>query len=315
MFSHTLFQNKLFRGIHIVLLWLMLVIIMPIHAQEESDLMTLTVDGVEIHYTTRGEGTPVLILHGFPLDHAVMVGAYEPIFAEREGYLRIYPDMPGMGQSPASDSVQTSDEMLHIMTRFIQEVAPDQKVLVIGFSYGAYIAQGMVLKNPDMVDGLMLMAPVTAPDDADRDIPEPRVIAKDEEAIAMLPEGLAPVILSTTAVQTKPVIERILNEYASAFAGGDGEFLATFRQPENYSFSFDVRQSDGSYDKPVLIITGRQDTIVGFAGGYQVSRLYPRATYAVLDRAGHGLYLEQDALFKALVHEWLDRVEEAMMMQ
>lgn len=36
----------------------------------------------------------------------------------------------------------------------------------------------------------------------------------------------------------------------------------------------------------------------------------PRATFAVLDRAGHGLPEEQPAVFKALAHDWLDRVEE-----
>lgn len=38
---------------------------------------------------------------------------------------------------------------------------------------------------------------------------------------------------------------------------------------------------------------------------------YPRASFAVLDRAGHSLHLEQRGLFEALVGEWLDRVEEA----
>jgi len=38
---------------------------------------------------------------------------------------------------------------------------------------------------------------------------------------------------------------------------------------------------------------------------------YPRATFVVLDRAGHMLYIEQENLFNALVNEWLDRVEES----
>jgi len=36
---------------------------------------------------------------------------------------------------------------------------------------------------------------------------------------------------------------------------------------------------------------------------------HPRATFAVLDRAGHGLGAEQESLFRTLVSEWLDRVE------
>ena len=37
---------------------------------------------------------------------------------------------------------------------------------------------------------------------------------------------------------------------------------------------------------------------------------YPRATFAVLDRAGHFVNIEQDVLCQALMSEWLDRVEE-----
>ena len=39
-------------------------------------------------------------------------------------------------------------------------------------------------------------------------------------------------------------------------------------------------------------------------------RSFPRGTFAVLDRAGHLLDFEQPVLQKALINEWLDRVEE-----
>ncbi len=42
----------------------------------------------------------------------------------------------------------------------------------------------------------------------------------------------------------------------------------------------------------------------------KVVRNYPRGTFAVLDRAGHGLEVEQEKVFNCLVDEWLDRVEE-----
>lgn len=35
---------------------------------------------------------------------------------------------------------------------------------------------------------------------------------------------------------------------------------------------------------------------------------YPRATFVVLDVAGHNLQIEQPTLFDALIMEWLDRV-------
>jgi pimeloyl-ACP methyl ester carboxylesterase len=62
---------------------------------------------------------------------------------------------------------------------------------------------------------------------------------------------------------------------------------------------------------PSLIVAGRQDTAVGYRDQWRIIESYPRATFAVPDRAGHGTTPEQDQLFSALINEWLDRVEEA----
>jgi pimeloyl-ACP methyl ester carboxylesterase len=65
-----------------------------------------------------------------------------------------------------------------------------------------------------------------------------------------------------------------------------------------------------AYANPTLILAGRQDAIVGYAGVWRLLEHYPRATFAVLDRAGHGLVHEQVGLVTALMAEWLDRVRE-----
>lgn len=285
-----------------------------IQAQEETNLMDITIEDAQIVYETRGEGIPLLILHGFPLDHEVMLGAFEPIFANRPGYQRIYPDVPGLGRSPASESVQNSDDVLRVMTEFINELAPDQNFLVAGFSYGGYIAQGMVHQIPERIDGVMMHAPMVNPIDTERIVPEHIVIASEQEAIDMVPEPAQPLILGTTVVQTQAVIGRILTEFGGSLSRGDAEFIGSLRQPENYGFSYNVKDVDTTFDKPSLIITGRQDVVVGYAEAFEVYEQYTRATYATLDRAGHALHVEQSGLFNALVHEWLNRVEEHMAM-
>jgi pimeloyl-ACP methyl ester carboxylesterase len=64
------------------------------------------------------------------------------------------------------------------------------------------------------------------------------------------------------------------------------------------------------FPAPVLILAGRQDSVVGYEAVWGILPSYPRATLAVLDLAGHMLRGEQPLLFTALVDEWLDRVEE-----
>jgi len=57
-------------------------------------------------------------------------------------------------------------------------------------------------------------------------------------------------------------------------------------------------------------VTGRQDSTVGYVRAWEGLEHFPRATFAVLDRAGHALPHEQPGLIRALVAEWLDRVHE-----
>ena len=66
------------------------------------------VNGIPVHFAEHGSGTPVVALHGVGVDHREMAASLEPVFADRPwhrrtgpGYRRIYPDLPGMGRTPA----------------------------------------------------------------------------------------------------------------------------------------------------------------------------------------------------------------------
>lgn len=61
--------------------------------------------------------------------------------------------------------------------------------------------------------------------------------------------------------------------------------------------------------KPVLLLAGRQDIVVGYQDLLETIEEYPRATFAVLDMAGHNLQIEQPELFQSLVEEWMIRTE------
>jgi len=60
------------------------------------------------------------------------------------------------------------------------------------------------------------------------------------------------------------------------------------------------------------MLLGRQDSGVGYKDAWSILDNYPRATFAVLDRAGHNLQIEQEELFNSLVSEWLVRVNESL---
>jgi pimeloyl-ACP methyl ester carboxylesterase len=75
-------------------------------------------------------------------------------------------------------------------------------------------------------------------------------------------------------------------------------------------FSLDVDKLPAPFGGPTLILTARQDNLCGYRDAWELLDNYARATFAVLDRAGHFVNIEQDILCQALMREWLARVEE-----
>jgi len=77
-----------------------------------------------IFYETYGTGRPIVMLPGRPSDHHIMERFMEPLFTQRDGWLRIYPDLPGTGLTPSVDRLATHDQMLDVVLAFIDTVIP-----------------------------------------------------------------------------------------------------------------------------------------------------------------------------------------------
>jgi pimeloyl-ACP methyl ester carboxylesterase len=272
--------------------------------------MKQQVDDITVHYETFGQGRPIVLLHGWTLDHRHMVTEMEPVFVEREGWQRFYPDLPGHGQTPATERIARQDDILEVVLGFIEQVIPGQRFVVGGMSAGALLARGVVYHRAAKVDGLLLTAPVVVAEDARRTVPEPVTLVKDPELLSELGEDEAQA-LQGAVVQCRELLEALNRDYAPASEAGDQELLGQIRQdPQRYALSFDVDALAELFPAPTLILTGRQDASVGYRDAWKILENYPRATFAVIDRAGHLLAVDQQRLFRALVSEWLDRVEE-----
>ena len=113
---------------------------------------------------------------------------------------------------------------------------------------------------------------------------------------------------SMAVIQTRGNWERFRDEILVGLKVADTAYLEQLTN-KRYEFSFDVDSLPEPYDKPTLIVAGRQDASVGYNDAWSIIENYPRATLAVLDSAGHNLQIEQAQVFNTLVSEWLDRVQ------
>jgi pimeloyl-ACP methyl ester carboxylesterase len=212
-----------------------------------------------------------------------------------------------MGQTPGPDWITNQDQVLDVVLAFIDKVMPGQRFVVVGVSYGGFLARGVVYRRAAWIDGLLLTVPMVRADPAARRLPPKTTLVADPEFGAQMEAAGAQGYIDLAVVQGPEVVEWAKARMA-VVQMADHAFLG--RLEEAKGFSFDVDRLAEPFTGPTLILTGRQDHACGYRDAWDLRESYPRATFAVLDRAGHLIGLEQGELASALTREWLDRVEE-----
>lgn len=115
------------------------------------------VDGVRLHYVERGEGSPVVLLHG----NGVLLQDFEVsgvLDRAAEHHRVIAFDRPGFGYSDRPRStIWTPAAQARLIARALSELGVGPAV-VVGHSWGALVALAMALDHADRVAGLVLMS-------------------------------------------------------------------------------------------------------------------------------------------------------------
>jgi len=258
--------------------------------------MEIRVGQVVVHYVEHGTGRPVLVLHGAGVDHREAEACFELVFDGVAGLRRIYPDLPGMGGTIAPETMRSADDVLDTLLNFAEEVIGRTGHLIIGHSAGAYYAQAMATRGQAQVDGLALVCPLLP---GVRDVPEHRVVAGSGEIGD-------DVFRSYFVIQTPEMLERYERYVSPAAALVDQAALE--RIGERWELTPDHAPA---YAGPTVVVAGRLDSTVGYAAAIDLVDHYPHASLAVVDDAGHALPHEQPELLRALLGEWLIRVERS----
>lgn len=203
----------------------------------------------------------MLVLHGAGVDHREPEACFEPML-EPTGLHRVYPDLPGMGGSSMPAWVRSTDDVLHLMLDFVHAEFGDRSFLLIGHSWGAYLAQAMAARLADQVDGLALVCPLLADE---HDVPEHRVVEGDGRLGDDAFRGYF-------VVQTPAMLERYERHVAPSAVLVDEEALE--RIGENWGLSL----AAPPYAGPTLVVAGRLDSTVGCAAAASLLEVHPNAT-------------------------------------
>src|SRR5262245_60142231 len=133
-------------------------------------LTTVPVDGAQIVYRRIGKGRPVLMLNGF----AATSSDWDPAFIDGLASSNELILLNNRGIGGSTDNGQSFDiGVLAADAARVIEALGFERVSVIGWSMGGFIAQSLAVKYPNRVDKLVLLS--TDPGGIEADLASPDV--------------------------------------------------------------------------------------------------------------------------------------------
>ena len=124
----------------------------------------ININGIELAYERYGKGTPLVLLHGFPLDHHTWD---EVVPLLEDTFDLIIPDLRGFGESTTSDTPYTMDDIASDIAGLLDQIGI-ASAIIAGHSMGGYVALAFARLFPKRVSGLGLVSTQALADPSDR---------------------------------------------------------------------------------------------------------------------------------------------------
>src|SRR5512138_2832736 len=127
-------------------------------------MQTIDVNDIRLTYERRGKGTPLVLLHGYPLDPHL----WDEIAPLMEGtFDLILPDLRGFGESSTVDSFYAMEDFASDIAGLLDQLGIE-KAAIAGHSMGGYVALAFARLFPKRVRGLGLVSSQAAADSPER---------------------------------------------------------------------------------------------------------------------------------------------------
>lgn len=241
-----------------------------------------------------GQGTPVLLVHGFPLDHTMWQPQLDALSATSR---LIAPDLPGFGGTAPAGEVMTMPQFADGLAALLDQLGVQEPVVFCGLSMGGYIAWEFWRRYRQRVAKLVLCDTRAA-----ADTPE-AARARRVAARRIDSEGKQPFL---SAMVPKLMCDATRNERAAVVAHVDRMTAAAHPQGVAAALRGMAQRTDsigllGDIDVPALLLVGDQDEISPVAEMQAMAAAMPHARLRVISDAGHLAPLENPpAVNKAL---------------
>jgi len=261
----------------------------------------IAVSNGTIGVLAQGKGSPILFVHGFPLNHAMWQSQIDA-FGRR--YRVIAPDLRGFGESKVTAGTVTMEAFADDMHALLHAVFVDQPIVLCGLSMGGYVAWQFFRKYRAQLKALILCDTRAAAD-------TPATVAGRlklaEEVLAHGPhaalEAMLPRLFSPATAERHP---ELLADVRSMILRNSPAGLAAALH--GMAERPDCTEMLSNIDVPALLICGQDDQITPVTEMRGIAQAIRGARFVEIPNAGHLAPLENPDAVNAAISQFLQEV-------
>jgi len=248
----------------------------------------------------RGQGPPVVLLHGFPLDRSMWTPQIEALSSTHRV---IAPDLRGHGEAPAPHEPYPMEVLADDVVETLDAAGIEEPWVIGGLSMGGYVALALAERAPERLRGLILLNTRSGADSAEVAQNRERLAREVEERGSAEPVvgGLIERLFASSTRESRPeLIDQVAEVMRRALPSGvAGALRGMAARPDRT----DVLRK---FDRPVLVIAGAEDPIVPEGEARNMAESALKGQLVVVPQAGHLTPLEAPAVTTAAMRAFLD---------
>lgn len=271
---------------------------------------TILVNDHRVVYLDVGQGTPVILIHGFGGSMWQWEYQYHPL---AQSHRVIIPDLIGSGLSDKPATIYSPEHLVQFFRDFMESLGIKHATL-IGNSMGAGLAMAMALDHPEAVDRLVLISGFPAQVEASVASPQYRQFLRHRPPLWLATLGNQMAGRGTTERFLKEIVHQpklvsalvVERSFHNRQRGG---LMTPLYSLLDHIDTWEERygQRLGNIAQPTLLLWGDHDRVFPLEVGKQVKTLLPQAEWQVIPGSGHLPQWEQPQVVNPLILSFLKK--------
>ena len=243
--------------------------------------MNVPIGDIDLFVVEKGSGPPLLLVHGFPLDHTMWRYQVDALSASRRV---IAPDLRGFGQSGvAGKKIVTMERFADDLAALLGSLDVHEPIDLCGLSMGGYIAWQFYHRHKSCLARLIL-CDTRADGDAEEVVRGRMIMAARvlEEGPGFIPDTMLPKLFAAETFQQRP---DVVEETKEMILGNSGAGIAAAQL--GMAQRPDMSHLLSEIDIPTLVLCGTHDVISPPSEMRVMAASIPGARFVEIPKAGH----------------------------